>query len=261
MKLKERNPLCIACGREWHKGNRGSGILATTLTDEPGNGLHIIAGCPRIVISYLCGDCIQLRSRNDLLRYVPVSEGQPISVLGTKDSTAFLDRTALASQLVEPPTWFEGRAASLAEYCKDQSGLKRFCERIERFGLRTVGGYSSESDRRAVYHFGLMFGQEAPSGPPNVFVHPRLIGLTQVAYLIKSRDGTEYLGAVSFETVRHNTLVWVWLRPDARRKGILSHYWPIFESAHRNFRVLTPLSEGMKSFLRGHPGHDLTETT
>jgi hypothetical protein len=53
----------------------------------------------------------------------------------------------------------------------------------------------------------------------------------------------------------------VWLRPDSRRHGILSHYWPIFERAHGNFRVLTPLSESMKSFLCRHVGHDLTEAT
>lgn len=256
-----KNATCIACGKKWRRENRGSGILSTTFTDEPGNGLHIFPGRPRIIFDHLCGACIEVPDKNELLRFVPVSEGQPITVLATRDSTFFLGKIALAPQPIRPPTWFEGRSASLAQYCKDPSGLKKYCERMERLGLRMVSGFSSEADRRAVYHFGLMFGQEIPSGPPNVFVHPRLIGITPFAYLVKNREGTEYLGAVSFETLGHRTLVWVWLRPDSRRQGILSHYWPIFERAHRNFRVLTPLSESMKSFLSRHVGHDLTETT
>jgi hypothetical protein len=192
---------------------------------------------------------------------VPVCEGQPIVLLTTKEGNTFPGHTDPAPQPISPPTWFEGRSASLAKHCKDISKFKAHCECMERRGLRVVGGYSSEADRRAVYHFGLMFGQEAPWGPPNVFVHPRLVGVNTIAYLVNNQEGTEYVGAMSFERNRSNTLVWAWIRPEFRRQGILSHYWPTFESAHPNFRVLTPLSESMKSFLSRHEGHEVTETT
>jgi len=252
---------CVACGCDWRFEELGAGILSTTITDESGDAPHITFGNPQIAIARLCGRCIEAIGTSGLLRFVPVSLGYPITTLTTKDGDTFLGHVKLAPQSINPPTWFEGRAASLAEHYKEQSVLRGYCEQMERRGLRVVAAFSSEADRQAVYHFGLMFGQEAPSGPPNVFVHPRLIGLTRIAYLVKNPEGSEYVGAISFETYPKNTLVWVYVRPDFRRRKILSHHWPTFESAHANFRVLTPLSEAMKGFLFRHHGHELTETT
>lgn len=254
-------PICASCGRKWRRQEPGAGVLLTTITDEPGDGLDLSPGCPRIVTGHLCGRCVEAKGESGLLKLIPASDEQSITVFATKEGPVLLRQHTLAPQLVTPPTWFDGRSAFLAKCCKNPTSLKSYCEQMERLGLRTVGGFSSEADRRAVYHFGLMFGQEASSGPPNVFLHPRLIGITSLAYLVKSPNGTEYVGAAAFETVRQNTLVWCWLRPDCRRQGILSHYWPIFESAHQNFRVLTPLSDAMTAFLSRHAGHELTETT
>ena len=254
-------PACTACGCEW-RPDPGCATVSTTLTDEPGERLDIQPGRPLMVIAWLCGRCFSHRKRKALREFVPVSFGRPIIMLTTPNGSSFLEPIEPEKQIITPPTWFEGRTASLAGYVKDPSVLRGYCEHMERLGLRMVSGFSSEADRQAVYHFGLMFGQDFPSiGPPNVFVHPRLVGLTRIAYLVKNLDETEYVGSVSFETWGNNTLVWAWIRPDFRRRRILSHYWPIFESAHAKFRVLAPLSESMKSFLSRHEGHEVTETT
>lgn len=42
---------------------------------------------------------------------------------------------------------------------------------------------------------------------------------------------------------------WIWLMPDARHKGILTKYWPVFTHMFGKFHVERPLSDAMAAFL------------
>lgn len=49
-------------------------------------------------------------------------------------------------------------------------------------------------------------------------------------------------------------MVWVWIAPRARRKGILSRRWPNLAQRFGKFRLSTPLSEAMTEFAMKY-GH------
>jgi hypothetical protein len=45
---------------------------------------------------------------------------------------------------------------------------------------------------------------------------------------------------------------WVWIAPDARRKGVLSRNWPNFIKQFGEFHLTRPVSEGMMTFAAKH---------
>ena len=52
------------------------------------------------------------------------------------------------------------------------------------------------------------------------------------------------------------TFDWVWVSPDARRKGILTRRWPKFTERFGNFYLMPPLSAAMTNFAE-KGGHSL----
>lgn len=63
------------------------------------------------------------------------------------------------------------------------------------------------------------------------------------------------IGACAFRRRRdHWGMQWIWLAPQARRKGILTKWWPRFVKMFGNFDVEQPLSEAMTAFVKkmGH---------
>lgn len=258
--------LCVSCNREGLLGGPNFTVLVTTFTDAD---TPLQPGSPVLVTWQLCDSCRHLlkRPKKLLKRFMPrATPRNSITIMGRRTPLgevvlSYLEPVVYETQRIAPATWFEGDAASMASLCRDLPSLKKHCAGMERIGLRAVGCFSSEADRFAAYHFGLMFGQESEPfiGPPNVCTAPRLIGTKRIIYLVM--DHEEYAGAIGFDMDGYHTLSWVWLRPESRRQGILTRYWPVFESSHPRFKVLTPLSPGMRNFLSRHGGHELTETT
>lgn len=67
-------------------------------------------------------------------------------------------------------------------------------------------------------------------------------------------DGGTIHGACAFRIRRHDggerwALQWVWVRPDARRSGILSARWNDLRRRYGDFHVEEPVSEAMQAFL------------
>lgn len=45
-------------------------------------------------------------------------------------------------------------------------------------------------------------------------------------------------------------LDWVWVRPDARRSGVLARHWPLIRERYGDFHVSAPVSPAMRGFLK-----------
>lgn len=63
------------------------------------------------------------------------------------------------------------------------------------------------------------------------------------------------LGACAFRWRRdHWAMQWIWLCPQARHKGLLTKWWPLFIMWFGNFDVEQPLSDAMAAFVKkvGH---------
>jgi hypothetical protein len=71
-----------------------------------------------------------------------------------------------------------------------------------------------------------------------------------------SETGWPIIGAVCFRFRKKWTLDWVWIHPYQRRKGHLTHAWPVFKNMFGDFAVMKPLSSAMNSFLPKMQGLD-----
>jgi hypothetical protein len=143
------------------------------------------------------------------------------------------------------------RSSQMKRFLRDEPALRTFCECVDDRGLRCVGCWSSQEEIDAVHHYACLFAQETSSESgtwmPYWFRDARLVGTNRVAYLVKG--ATSYEGAVVMDTVKYQTLAWVWLTPEVRRRGIFQFVWKELEHYHGNFKVLAPISKSMRAFL------------
>jgi hypothetical protein len=146
----------------------------------------------------------------------------------------------------------DARSLQMQQFVKDDSGLRSFCEHVNDWdSLRCVGCWSRQEEIDAVHHYACLFAQETSSESgtwmPYWFRDARLIGTNRVAYLIKGAES--YQGVVMMDTKQYSTLVWVWLTPSLRRRGIFKFVWKQLEHYHNNFKIMAPLSQTMRAFL------------
>jgi hypothetical protein len=48
------------------------------------------------------------------------------------------------------------------------------------------------------------------------------------------------------------TLDWVWIAPDARRRGLLGRRWPAYQKRFGDFYIMPPVSPAMSAFAQKH---------
>lgn len=75
-----------------------------------------------------------------------------------------------------------------------------------------------------------------------------------IAFLFHD-DRYRIIGACCFRPTSENQaakkrLDWIWLCPDARRRGYLSKHWDLFLSIYGEFDIEHPISPAMEAFLR-----------
>jgi hypothetical protein len=72
----------------------------------------------------------------------------------------------------------------------------------------------------------------------------------KLAYLWLERGaGTPAVGACCFRSYDRWVMLWIWLHPFVRRKGLLRQAWPFFRSRFGDFAIQAPLSDPMSAFL------------
>ena len=261
---RDANRHCVICEKPF---DAPATILSMLLVDLPADfPWTFFDGSSCLVLAGLCGRCRPIIETPQKLKKILLrgtSGDWQIPVISPDFSVRLLDPVHdLSNPAINEMTFFEGRSQPLATHCKNTANLLKYCCDYESRGIRVVGYFYSPEDIATVYHFGLLFAQEGfGEGTPFWCLDPRLLGPYSIAYLLKNEDRTSYVGVVVFDTQEYSTLAWAWLHPSARRKGVLSRIWLDLEHSHLNFKVLAPISTGMRRFLAKHPGHELTEQT
>jgi len=107
--------------------------------------------------------------------------------------------------------------------------------------------------------FSYDFVQWSPNGTEDITVHGFLFNDDTKTF----GDGAIVGGGVfrwrEFQNAPARwTFDWVWIAPDARRKGILTRRWGAFKERFGNFYLMPPVSPAMIAFARkiGHEAPD-----
>jgi hypothetical protein len=71
-------------------------------------------------------------------------------------------------------------------------------------------------------------------------------------------NGGVWVGACAFCDTAHAgiatatpwMLIWIWIHPYFRKRGLLTKAWPMWSQTHGDFFLLAPLSDAMKNFVK-----------